>query len=480
MTQFDNFIDGTWQAPRSGQWAPNVNPARPAEVLGAFAASGPDDVSDAVAAAGGAARAWAASPPSERSALLVRLADLMVRHRDELARIIVREQGKALGEALGEVGRAAAECRYMAGESFRLLGATYPSDRANCRIEERLEPVGVVALISPWNFPLVTPIRKLAPALACGNAVVMKPASLTPWSSVRLTELLAEAGAPPGLVNLVLGSASEVGTPLVAHPDVAAVSFTGSTQAGQSIYQAVAQKIGRVQLELGGKNPALVLDCDNPGAAAKEIVAAAFQCAGQRCTAISRVIVAEAEADALVAHLLEEIAGLKVGDGLDPDTTMGPLVDAGQLQAVQRYVQLGRAEGAELRFGGTCLVDDPDREGYFHAPTLFDRVASTSPLATEEMFGPILPVVRVATADEAIVLANATPYGLAASVFTANAGLAERCLDEVQAGMIHVNHGTASQAHVPFGGDKRSGEGAWSIGPTAKAFFTKSKLAYRG
>jgi aldehyde dehydrogenase (NAD+) len=478
MEQHSNYIGGQWRAPETGSRYPIHNPARPAEPLGEFPSSSAADLDAALTAAEGAASAWAATPGPQRGALLFRFAQLLEDSKPELGRIVTLEMGKALGEAVGEVGRAAVEARFSAGEASRLEGRTFPSERAGFTSSTVLEPLGVVAAISPWNFPVVTPVRKIAPALACGNTVVFKPASLTPWSAVYLAELFEAAGIPPGVVNLVIGSGGAIGDRLVDDPRVGGITFTGSTAVGIPLYERAARRMAKVQLELGGKNPAVVVDHDDLEGAAREIVSAAFLCSGQRCTALSRVIVVERQAGELAERILDQVKRIRVGDGLDPETTMGPLVSRGQMETVERYVRLGLACGGKLLAGGRRLVDDPDREGYFYAPTLFDHVQPDSPLAQEEIFGPVLPIIRVGGFEEAVAVANGTRYGLAASIFTARMSLAQAFVRSVRAGMIHVNHGTASQAHVPFGGVKDSGQGAYSIGHTAKDFYTNVKAVY--
>jgi len=308
--------------------------------------------------------------------------------------------------------------------------------------------------------------------------VVFKPASLTPWSAVFVTRLLEEAGVPPGVVNLVMGPGARVGSVLVADRRVRGISFTGSTDVGVPLYEAAARHLASVQLELGGKNPAIVIDYADLDEAAREIVSAAFLCSGQRCTALSRVIVTEEQADALVAKILSYVKKIQVGDGMLETTTMGPLVNRSQFDTVERYVAKGVESGCKLLYGGKALGRQPDQDGYYFSPTLFDQVPASSALAKEEIFGPVLPVIRVRDVDEAISVANGTRYGLAASVFTSRFDVASRCMRRIQTGMIHVNHGTASQAHVPFGGRKDSGQGAFSIGPTAKDFFTNVKTIY--
>ncbi len=478
MRKHSNYINGKWTDPVGGGYFPIHNPAHPTEILGEFPNSGGADVEAAVTAAAGAAREWATVPGPQRGALLFRFAQLLEEAKNDLGRIVTLEQGKAIGEALGEVTRASIEARFIAGEASRITGQTFPSERPGVSCYTVLEPLGVVAAISPWNFPVVTPVRKIAPALACGNTVVFKPSSLTPWSAVYVTELLEKAGVPAGVVNLLIGMGATVGDKLVNDARVGGISFTGSTDIGVSIYQAAARRMAKVQLELGGKNPAVVLDYDDLDAAAREIVAAAFLCSGQRCTAISRVVVAESQAEALVERLLFHVRNIRVGDGLEKGTTMGPLISKGQMETVDGYVKKGIESGATLLIGGKRIAENPEGEGYYYAPTVFDNVAPDSPLAREEIFGPVLPILRVCDCDEAIAVANGTRYGLAASLFTRDLGVIHSFTSSVRAGMVHVNHGTASQAHVPFGGVKDSGQGAYSIGPTVKDFFTNIKTVY--
>ncbi len=477
MSTLDNFIGGRWVPAASSERITVRNPAAPQHVVAEVAASDARDVAAAIAAASEAQPAWASTTASVRSAYLLRLAQALEDDADALGRIITLEQGKALGEAKGEALRAAAELRFMAGECLRPYGEVFPSEKNDVSVETRLEPIGVVAAIAPWNFPVVTPVRKIGPALAWGNTVVLKPSSLTPWAAVRLAQLCERVGLPDGVVNVVTG-AGKVGEALAEHPQVAGVSFTGSTATGRRIYERVAARLGRVQLELGGKNPAIVHACDDLATAAREIVLAAFLCSGQRCTALSRVIVTEPQADSLVERLEHEVDRIVVGDGLAEGTTMGPLVSQSQLETVRRYVETGRRDGAQLRRGGDVPPHLADAGGYFFAPTLFDRVSPRASIAREEIFGPVLPVIRVADIEQAIAVANDTDYGLAASVFTSDATAARRCVHGLQTGMVHVNHGTASQAHVPFGGVKESGQGAYSIGATAREFFTSLKAVY--
>lgn len=478
IEQHENFLAGRWAQPASGKYYVRYNPAHPDQELGRFPMSSIADVQAAIEAAESARAAWAETPGPQRGALLLRFAQLLEDSKEELASIITLEQGKALCESRGEVGRAVVETRFMAGEASHPTGDSFPSERPGFTAYTVREPLGTIAAISPWNFPVVTPVRKIAPALAYGNTVICKPASLTPWCAVYLLRLLEKAGLPPGVVNLVIGPGADIGEALVADRRIRGITFTGSSDVGLRLYKAAAARMASVQLELGGKNPAIVVDYDDLDGAAREIVAAAFLCSGQRCTALSRVIVVESQAANLTEAILSHVSRIKVGDGMLDSTTMGPLVSRSQYDTVDRYVREGVASRCRLLTGGQPLVGDPDREGYYFAPTVFDEVTPSSPLATEEIFGPVLPILRVRDADEAIAVANATRYGLAAAAFTSRVDLIPKFIARLETGMVHINHGTASQAHVPFGGRKDSGQGAFSIGPTAREFFTTVKAVY--
>jgi alpha-ketoglutaric semialdehyde dehydrogenase len=477
MVRHQNYIAGRWIPAASGDHYQTHNPACPSQVVGEFPRSGPTDVEAALASAEAARAIWNNTQAPQRAAILLRFSQLLVDSKDELAKIITLEQGKALCESSGEVTRAAAEAAFAAGEALRLSGQTFPSERPGVTCYTVLQPVGIVVAITPWNFPVVSPVRKIAPALACGNTVILKPASLTPWTATFITSLFEKAGLPPGVLNLVIGS-SECGEKLISDPRVRGISFTGSTAVGIRIAETVAGRMAKIQLELGGKNPAIVLQCTDLDSAAQEIVGAAFLCSGQRCTALSRVIVEESHADQLLDRLSAHITKIRVGNGLDPQTTMGPVVSREQLETVAGYVGKGLEDHATLIAGGQRLTENPETEGFFYAPTLFDHVSPASALSREEIFGPVLPMIRVKGPQEAFAVANSTRYGLAASLFTENPRLVHEFIQNVESGLVHINHGTASQAHVPFGGVKDSGQGAFSIGPTVKDAFTNVKTVY--
>lgn len=475
---YRNFINGDWVESAGGRNYALFESARPSEQIGAFPDSDEEDVNRAVQAAHDAAWAWRLTPAPARAALLNRFAELLVQHREELAYMLSAEQGKVLSEAFGEVQRAAVEARYSAGEALRLDGQVMPSENAQVQSMAVRYPIGVVAAIVPWNFPIVTPVRKVAPALAYGCTAVLKPASATPWSAVRIVELLAEAGLPKGAVNLLIGSGGKVGDPLVAHPLVSGISFTGSTEIGLRIQAAAAPRLAKTQLELGGKNAAIVLDYDNLPYAAEQIVTAAFACSGQRCTAISRVIVLKESADRLIELIMERMKAIRVGPAWQDGAVMGPLIDRRQFESVARYIELGKREGAVLAYGGERLAVEGEREGYYVSPALFTGVKKEMTIAREEIFGPVLSVIEVASLEEAIDTANETRYGLAASVFTNRLDVAQSVHKLLEVGMVHINHGTASQANMPFGGVKLSGFGAFSVGHTNREFYTNVKAVY--
>jgi acyl-CoA reductase-like NAD-dependent aldehyde dehydrogenase len=480
---YRNFINGEWVDSLNGNTSPLFESARPSSKIGDFPDSDEQDVNRAVEAAHKAFQTWRKTPAPVRAALLNRFADLLEKKREELAYRLSAEQGKVLAESLGEVQRAANEARFSAGEVYRVDGQTIPSENVQIQSNVVRYPIGVVAAIAPWNFPIVTPVRKIAPALAYGCTVVLKPASATPWSAVRLMELLAEAGVPQGVVNLVLGSGSRVGDPLVAHPLVSGISFTGSTDLGLRINGIAASRLAKTQLELGGKNAALVLDYDNLAYAAEQIVNAAFACTGQRCTAISRVIVLKDNAASLIDQIVDKMKAIRIGPAWADGVNMGPLIDRRQFESVSQYIETGKREGAVLAYGGERFgISDESGDratgGYYLSPTLFTGVKKDMTIAKEEIFGPVLSVLEADHWEEAVELANATDYGLAAAVFTNNLEAAQTIPELLDCGMVHINHGTASQAHIPFGGVKKSGFGPFSIGHTNQEFFTNVKAIY--
>ncbi|MBW8350178.1 aldehyde dehydrogenase family protein [Bacillus sp. IITD106] len=475
---YKNFIDGEWVASKDGKTFELNESAFPNHILGYFPASNEKDVEDAVIAADQAFQEWKNSPASTRARLLYRFADLLEANQEELAYVLSAEQGKVLSESFGEVTRAAAEARFNAGESFRVNGVTIPGEIPGVTCQVTPYPIGVVAAIAPWNFPIVTPVRKIAPALAYGCTVVLKPSSDTPWSSVKIIELLIEAGLPKGVVNLVIGSGSKVGNPLVAHPLVKGVSFTGSTKLGIEINKLAAGHLAKTQLEMGGKNAAVVLDYADLDFAAEQIVSAAFSCTGQRCTAISRVVVLKNQEKELIEKLKIKMENMKIGPAWDEKASVGPLINKQQHDSILKYIEIGKKEGAHLAYGGVIYESNLNKEGYYIYPTLFTNVDKNMEIAKEEVFGPVLVVMVAKDVQEALEIANATNYGLAASVFTNSLSVSKKFAEFIETGMVHINHGTASQSHIPFGGVKNSGFGAFSIGYSNQDFYTHMKAIY--
>ncbi|GGE79078.1 aldehyde dehydrogenase family protein [Nesterenkonia cremea] len=455
------------------EYADVMDPAT-GKILLAQPLAGIAEVSRAVDAAAEAGPSWARTPARARSTILLRWAELLRENRESLAHLATAEMGKPLHESRGEVDRAAAEIEFTAGEAPRMTGQTIPGDHPDALVITERVPLGVIAAITPWNFPIVAPVRKVAPALAAGDTVVVKPAQESPLSTLAIVALLQQAGVAPGTVNVVTGKGSMAGGALVEHPGVAGVSFTGSTSVGRSIAEVAGRNLTSVQLELGGKNPAYVHSAHDLGTVADEIVSAAIQCTGQRCTAISRVLVEEEIADELVDGLASRFNALRVGPGTDPETTVGPMTSNHQRDTVAEYLRQGLAEGAQQ-----VTTDRPVPEsGPYHAPVLLDEVRPEMTVAQEEIFGPVLSVLRVRGVEEAVSITNNTAYGLAASVFSTDMDVAMRFLREARTGMVHVNHGTASEPHVPFGGVGGSGLGPFSIGDTARDFYTRVKVGY--
>ena len=479
MTTYKSFIDGKWADAGSGKSVPNLNPADTREPIGTIELASREDARRAVEAAYNAFHEWKRTPAPARGRIIARAARLMEERKEELAAAITREEGKTLAEARGELTRAINVVEYCAGESRRLVGETIPSELPANFAYTIKEPHGVVACITPWNFPVAIPAWKIAPALVAGNTVVFKPATLTPATAVMLTEIFNEAGLPAGVLNLVLGSGSEAGDEILNHPAVKAVSFTGSTETGLKIYAQVAPRGVKVQAEMGGKNPVVVLeDCDME-LAVESTAQGAFGSTGQRCTATSRAIVIDKIADEFVERIVERAKSFRLGPGDDPETDIGPSVDEGQFKTVLKYIDIGREDGAELLCGGRRAEGDGLEYGYFVEPTVFDRVTPDMRIAREEIFGPVLAVMRVKDYEEAMTVANDSEYGLSSSIFTGDANMVYRFIDDIETGMTHINSPTTGgEAHVPFGGIKNTGLGAREQGSTSLDFYTELKVVY--
>ncbi len=476
MEAFKNLIGGGWVGASDHATFETRNPARSDEVLGTFPSATAADAAQAVAAAAEAFPAWAATPAPARGAILFRAAELLEERLDDIATTLTREEGKTLAEAKGEVTRARDILRYFGGEGWRVGGDLLPPNTPNAMLFSRREPLGVVAAITPWNFPIAIPAWKLAPALVYGNAIVFKPASATPLTALRLVECLQDAGLPAGVLNFVTGSGATIGDALACDPVVRGLTFTGSHATGAGIYGRATEHFARVQLEMGGKNPTIVLDDADLELAVRLAVMGGFALTGQSCTATSRVIVEEGIADRFAAALAEAAAALRVGDGFAEGVQMGPAVSADQLATDLEYVQIARDEGAELLAGGARAGDG----GHFVQPTVFDRVDAHSRLAQEEVFGPVVGIIRARDLDDALFKANAVGYGLAASVVTNDLRRALTFVDRIEAGVVKVNEPTTGLAlQAPFGGFKQSSANTFKEqGPAALEFFTRTKTVY--
>ncbi|MGE5273218.1 MAG: aldehyde dehydrogenase family protein [Verrucomicrobiota bacterium] len=472
---FANFVGGQWQPSRSGRTYEKHGPWRPSETIGEFPASDAEDVDAAAEAAAAAFPEWSRRPAAQRGAILVAAADAIERRVEQIARDMTLEMGKPLREARMEAARGAAILRYFAGEAWRPKGEVFEQSATGSSVYTIRRPIGVVGLITPWNFPAAIPVWKTAPALIYGNTVVMKLAQEAPLTGLHLAACLEEAGIPAGVFNIVIGRGSEVGTPLVRHPKVKAISFTGSVAIGSQVRDEATALGKRVQLELGGHNPLIVMADADLGRAVEAAYAGAFWSAGQKCTATRRIYVQDAAYDDFRARLLERIGSGAVGDPADPVTEVGPIVNERQLDEVLAGIDRGKAEGGAVIAGG----ERADEEAYLLAPTVFEGVADEAFLSCEEVFGPVASLYRFADVDDALSRANAVEFGLSASIFTSNLATAQRFVDELEAGILHVNSQTAgADVHVPFGGIKGSGYGPHEQGRAAMDFYTEVVTVY--
>jgi acyl-CoA reductase-like NAD-dependent aldehyde dehydrogenase len=471
-----NFIGGEWCPAVSGRTYEKRNPFRPSEVVGELPASGEADVRAAVEAAAEAFPAWSRLSGPQRGAILLRAADVIESRADEIARDITREMGKPSRESRAEAVRGADSLRFAAGEGWRPQGEIFSQTATSNQIHVLRRPLGVVALITPWNFPWSIPLWKAAPALAHGNTVVLKPAQDAPLSSLHLSDCLAEAGLPHGVLNVVVGRGGEVGTPLVTHPATRAVSFTGSVPVGRGVRDEAVPLDKRVQLELGGHSPLIVMADADLERASEAAFGGAYWSAGQKCTATRRIYVEDGVYDSFKRLLLERIERGVTGNPEEPDTEVGPLVNETQLEAVLDAVGQARSEGATLLAGG----ERADGDGYVVPPTLFEDVADDAYLSCNEVFGPVASLYCFAALDEAIERANGTEFGLSASIFTSSAASIHRFVAGVEAGVLRVNAATAGgEPHVPFGGSKGSGYGPREQGRAAMDFYTETVTVYQ-
>jgi aldehyde dehydrogenase (NAD+) len=448
-------------------------------VIGVFTDSDSRDVEAAVAAAKKAFESWRLYPAPKRGEILFKAARILEDRKEAYAREMTEEMGKILDETRGDIQEAIDMTYYMAGEGRRMFGQTTPSEMRNKFQMSVRKPHGVVGLITPWNFPMAIPSWKMLPAIVAGNTVVLKPATFTPKLSIRLVEVLEEAGIPEGVVNIVLGSGTRVGEPILSHPDVPVISFTGSTETGKSVAIAAATRNKRITLEMGGKNAVIVMNDANLDLAVDGILWGAFGTTGQRCTATSRVVVHKDVQGELAERLAARAGALKLGDGLDANVNVGPLVSAGQLETVHSYIDVGLQDGADLIAGGKIAREGALANGHFHEPTIFNNVTPTMRIAQEEIFGPVVSLIPVDSLDQAINVVNGVEYGLSAAIFTQDVNNAFRAMQDIFTGILYVNAGTTgAEIHLPFGGTKGTGNGHREAGTAAIDFYTEWQSIY--
>ena len=474
----NNFIDGQWVPSRSGRQFENRNPADPDDLVGVFQESTPEDAADALAAAHRACASWRLVPAPRRAEILLRAAHIISERKEQFARDMTREMGKVLEETRGDVQEAVDMTYFMAGEGRRLYGQTVPSELRDKFAMSVRQPIGICSIITPWNFPMAIPSWKIAPALVCGNPVVFKPASLTPLSAINFVEVLHEAGLPPGVVNLVTGG-PDVGTLLSRDDRVSVVSFTGSTAVGRIVNQNAASGFKKVHLEMGGKNVVMIMDDAQLELAVEGCLWGGFGTTGQRCTAASRVVVHHRVYDAFIDEFVTRVKALRVGNGLDEGVQMGPSVSEAQRATVMRYVEIGRHEGARLLTGGHPLTGGAYGKGFFHEPTVFGDVDPKMRIAQEEIFGPVVSVMRCHDLDEAVAIGNGVAYGLSASIYTRDVNQAFAAMRDMYTGIFYVNAPTiGAEVHLPFGGTKATGNGHREAGIAALDVFSEWKSIY--
>src|SRR5579859_1527251 len=475
---YQNLIGGEHRPARSGKTFSNVNPADHSDIVGEFPASGPEDVADAVAAAKKAFATWRLVPAPKRAEILYRAGRLLQERKEQYARDMTREMGKVLAETRGDVQEAIDEAFYVAGEGRRLFGQTTPSELQNKFAMSVRMPVGVVGLITPWNFPMAIPSWKSFPALVGGNTCVIKPATDTPLAVYNLVQALVDAGLPPGVMNIVCGGGGSVGNALVQHPDVRAISFTGSSEVGSHVAQRAAANFKPVSLEMGGKNAQIVLDDANLELALDGALWGAFGTTGQRCTATSRILVQKGIAKEFTEKLVDRAKKLKIGNGLDESVQVGPQVNASQIETSAQYVAIAKGEGAKLLCGGHALTDGPFSKGTFFEPTIFGGVTKCMRIAREEVFGPVIALVEFNTFEQGIEIANSIDYGLSSALYTKDLNKAFAAIRDLEAGITYINAPTiGAEVHLPFGGVKQTGNGHRE-GSEAIEFFTTWKAVY--
>jgi acyl-CoA reductase-like NAD-dependent aldehyde dehydrogenase len=476
---YKNLIGGEWIASRTGKTFQNISPANHDDIVGEFQASGAKDIDAAVAAATEAFKTWRLFPAPKRAEILYRTGELLSQRKEQYAREMTREMGKVLSETRGDVQEAIDTAYYMAGEGRRLFGQTTPSELQNKFAMSVRMPVGVIGMIAPWNFPMAIPSWKLFPALVCGNTCVIKPAEDTPLSTYNLVQTLIDAGLPPGVVNIVTGFGPDAGAPLVEHPGVRAVSFTGSSEVGRIIGQTAAGLFKPCSLEMGGKNAMIVLDDANLDLAIDGAVWGAFGTTGQRCTATSRIIVQKGVAKEFTKRLVARAKALKIGDGLDESIEMGPQVNEQQIETSTRYCEIAKQEGAKLLTGGRPLIKGAFAHGTFFEPTVVGSVKPGMRIAQEEVFGPVVSVLECRSFDEALEMANGIQYGLSTALYSRDVNLAFKAMRDLEAGITYINAPTiGAEVHLPFGGVKQTGNGHREGGTGALDFYTTWKSVY--
>jgi aldehyde dehydrogenase (NAD+) len=477
--RFKNYINGEWVNARSGEIFLNLNPADTGDVVGEFPKSDIRDVNDAVAAASAAFERWRKTPAPKRAEIIFKAADILIKRKEEIAREMTREMGKIIKESRGDVQEGIDTGFLAAGEGRRLFGFTTPSELSNKFAMCVRMPVGVCAIITPWNFPMAIPTWKIFPALVAGNAIVFKPASDVPKTGYTLVKVLEEAGIPPGVINLVHGTGGDVGVPLARHKDVRVVSFTGSSDVGREINGICGGMLKRVSCELGGKNAQIVMQDADIDLAIEGALWGAFGTTGQRCTATSRLILHEKIKGEFMEKFIDRTKRLKLGNGLDPTTDVGPVVNKGRIDFIQEYVEIGKKEGAKLLLGGHQQTDGELKKGYFYAPTIFDNVQSKMRIAQEEIFGPVVVILTVSTLEEAIDVLNDTEYGLSASIYTRDVNNAFKAIEDIYTGVVYINAPTiGAEVHLPFGGTKSTGNGHREAAHTVYDVFTEWKTVF--
>ena len=479
MKTFKNFIGGHWVAPASGEYFDNVNPADHRDVIGRFPLSNREDLEKAVASAKRGFEKWRRTPAPARGDILRKVGDILAARKEEIAELMTREMGKPLTETRGDVQEGIDTAFYAATEGRRLFGHTVPSELANKWAMSFRRPIGIAGIVTPFNFPLAIPTWKMFPALVCGNACIFKPAEDVPHTGTVLVEVFLEAGLPPEVIQLLHGTGESVGAALVAHPDIPVISFTGSTQTGSSVGETCGRMHKRLSLEMGGKNAQIVLDDADLDLALEGVLWGAFGTTGQRCTATSRLLLQGGIHDEFLSRLVDKARALKLGDGRQKGTDVGPLIHEASRRKVEQYVDIGVAEGADLLLGGKRPDTRSTQNGYFFEPTIFARVEAGMRIEQEEIFGPVLSVVRVANAEEAFAVNNGVKYGLSSSVYTRDVNIAFRAMNDLDNGITYINAPTiGAEAHLPFGGVKQTGNGHREGGWEVYEFYSETKVGY--